>query len=62
MSELALKPELMQQELRKPWVDGQVTKALCNMLFWVRNGYEFSQEQQEQLCMLCEMLKGENDV
>jgi len=52
----------MQQELRKPWVDGQVTKALCNMLFWVRNGYEFSQEQQEQLCMLCEMLKGENDV
>ena len=61
MNSPLLKPELMQRELNKPWAANQVTKALSNMLYWVRNGYKFSEEQQEQLCMLCEMLKGEND-
>ena len=55
-----LKPELMQIELDKPWVTNQVSKGLSNMLYWVRYGYEFTEEQQEQLCSLCEMLK-END-
>jgi hypothetical protein len=61
-----LKPELMQIELDKPWVTNQVSKALSNMLYWVRNGYQLSPEQCKQLGYLWGMVvggleKGEDD-
>lgn len=46
--------QIKAADIEKPWCGKQVTRILSNMLYWVNNGYRFTEEQKEQLAWLRE--------
>ena len=59
MPHIVPREEAIQAAINQPWCEGQVSRALSNILYWVRHGYEFKDGQREQLGMLYRIVKGE---
>ena len=53
-----LEREQVQKDISKPWCCKQVTNHLSNLLYWVHNGYRFTEDQKEQLGWLREAVNG----
>lgn len=61
MATLILRDQDIQTEMQKTWVKSQVDSHLQAMLYWVRHGYEFTEEQLERLGWLCEFIERGNE-
>lgn len=61
MATLILRDQDIQTEMQRPWVKGQVDRHLSNMLYWLNNGYEFTEQQKEQLCWLCDAVEKQTE-
>lgn len=56
-----LAKESIRDAMQEPWTKGRVDSHLSAMIYWVRNGYEFTEEQLEQLGWLCEFVGGDDE-
>lgn len=57
MNTVTLKEESIRDAMQKPWTKSQVDSHLSAMLYWIRHGYTFTEEQLEQLGWLCELVE-----
>ena len=49
-------PELQQHHDRPEWQVNQVDRYLDNLAFWVRNGYEFTDDQRRAFVRLARLV------
>lgn len=45
MTDIILRTEAIEAEIKKPWLEKTVTRYLKDMLRWMQYGYQFTEEQ-----------------
>ena len=61
MYNLLFRDQAVKAEMDKPSTRNQVDAYLDRMLFWKRNGYEFTDDQSKKPIQLWQVVKGGED-